>query len=522
MARKLSFSCRGKGQSISEDALFQYSNGWFLLDEKQQFLKRRVNFDVRKLCDLVASLTKNGASVCKIDKMEGGFSKTLLITTEDGMEVVAKIPCPNVGKAKYSTASEAAVLQYVSSHTTIPVPKILAWNADPSNPIGAEYIIMEKASGIQLFKVWDDIPEADRLKLIKGLTQLENKFTAIRFPAYGSLYFRHSISKASERILLDSAVDPTGLFCIGPACGPAWTDGISPADIQPDIDAELIQRSIARTRLRPAGNIIPVLHGKVQDHASILNATENLLPTLTKHPPSLERSRPTMWHTDLHMGNIFVSQEDHTRVVCLIDWQSTSISPLFLQARWPAFLSPAEGYSEGPEHPKLPGNFDDLDADEKNIALFEKDRAVSAKAYEVATYLNNHDAYTARWEIFDPLREYFSRIGDTWDDGVVPLRTCLIRLVEDWEQIGFPDTCPIHFISAEIASHEKRLSEYAQWHEIQDFAWKYLDTDAEGWVPPEADWAEKRLQNKALLELMIERLESRKPEEVRRMWPFPV
>jgi hypothetical protein len=227
------------------------------MDEKQQFLKRRVKFDVRKLCDVVASLNKNGASVCKIDKMEGGFSKALLITTEDGMEVVAKIPCPNAGRAKYSTASEAAVLQYgvvpfpltravtkltawgfpVSSHTKIPVPKILAWNADSSNPVGAEYIIMEKASGIQLFKVWDDITEADRLNLIKGLTQLENQFAAIRFPACGSLYFRHSISKASERMLLDSSVDPAGLFCVGPACGPAWTDGISPADIQPNIDA---------------------------------------------------------------------------------------------------------------------------------------------------------------------------------------------------------------------------------------------------------------------------------------------
>ena len=102
----------GIGQSISEDALFQYSNGRFLTDEKQQFLKRRVKFDVRKLCDVVVSLSKNGAPVCKIDKMEGGFSKALLITTADGMEVVAKIPCPNAGRAKYSTASEAAVLKY--------------------------------------------------------------------------------------------------------------------------------------------------------------------------------------------------------------------------------------------------------------------------------------------------------------------------------------------------------------------------------------------------------------------------
>ena len=73
---------------------------------------------------------------------------------------------------------------------------------------------MEKAPGIQLFKVWDDITEADRLSLIKALTELESQFAAIRFPAYGSLYFRNSISKASERILLDSSVDPTGSFCV--------------------------------------------------------------------------------------------------------------------------------------------------------------------------------------------------------------------------------------------------------------------------------------------------------------------
>ena len=96
---------------------------------------------------------------------------------------------------------------------------------------------MEKAPGIQLFKVWNDMTEADHLQLIKGLTQMEHQLVDIQLPAYGSLYFRHSISKASERILLDSSVDPSGLFCVGPACGPAWTDGTSSADIQIDIDA---------------------------------------------------------------------------------------------------------------------------------------------------------------------------------------------------------------------------------------------------------------------------------------------
>ena len=100
------------GLPISEDELFQYTNGRFWVEEENQFLKRRVNFNIQKLCDVVKTVTKDGAQVSKIEKMEGGFSKALLITTEGGAEVVAKIPCPNAGRTMYSTASEAAVLQY--------------------------------------------------------------------------------------------------------------------------------------------------------------------------------------------------------------------------------------------------------------------------------------------------------------------------------------------------------------------------------------------------------------------------
>jgi hypothetical protein len=44
--------------------------------------------------------------------MEGGFSKTLLMATEDGSEYIVKIPCPNAGRPMYCTASEVAVLSF--------------------------------------------------------------------------------------------------------------------------------------------------------------------------------------------------------------------------------------------------------------------------------------------------------------------------------------------------------------------------------------------------------------------------
>lgn len=124
----------------------------------------------------------------------------------------------------------------VSTRTQVPVPKLLAWNADATNPVGAEYIIMEKAPGVQLYTVWDDLSATDRIKLIKSLTQLEHQLATIQFPAYGNLYFRQSIPEPSKRVLLDSFLDPTGQFCVGPSCDPAWTNGTTAADIDSTLD----------------------------------------------------------------------------------------------------------------------------------------------------------------------------------------------------------------------------------------------------------------------------------------------
>src|SRR5271155_1999096 len=109
----------------------------------------------------------------------------------------------------------------VRAHTTIPVRRVLAWNSDMSNPVGAEYIIMEKVPGVQIFRVWDEMDESNRISIIKRLTQWESELAAIQFPAYGNLYYKSSLHEA-DMVPLDSAMDPRGEFCIGPSCDPFW------------------------------------------------------------------------------------------------------------------------------------------------------------------------------------------------------------------------------------------------------------------------------------------------------------
>ncbi|KAK5012858.1 hypothetical protein LTR39_003943 [Cryomyces antarcticus] len=153
------------------------------------------------------------------------------------------------------------------------------------------------------------------------------------------------------------------------------------------------------------------------------------------------------------MGNVFVSQDDPTEITGIIDWQSTSISPMFLQVRWPVFLAPPENYIRGLHEPALPDDFDQLSSNRKERAIYENDRATLSKMYEISSYSNSRDVKYAL-NIPRVFRELF-----------------------------------------DIELHNEQFADYKDWYTLQEFAMQQLDTDSEGWVPAETDWDEKTAQN---------------------------
>lgn len=99
------------GQPICRHKLFEYTNGRFLAQEDGAFQRRYLEFDIDELC-AIASKVGSPSQVHAVEKMEGGFSKALVMKKLDGTEVVAKLPFRIAGPPKYTTAAEVAVLQY--------------------------------------------------------------------------------------------------------------------------------------------------------------------------------------------------------------------------------------------------------------------------------------------------------------------------------------------------------------------------------------------------------------------------
>lgn len=261
--------------------------------------------------------------------------------------------------------------------------------------------------------------------------------------------------------------------------------------------------------------------GNTEEQIRLLETTMNLMRVMDSHPMLSQFTQPTLWHTDLHMGNIFVAPDDNARITSLIDFQSISILPLFLQAQWPIFLKPPQNYVKGLVQPELPDDISELDNDDKMVALQEWSQSKLAKGYEVATLLENKRAHSAM-DVPRVFREIFVRCSEISEVGAIPLRECLIEIQRNWLSLGFTGNCPFSFNDEEINTHEREFAEYQAWDEAQQLALECLDTDAEGWIAPQLNISEKRRQNRELLAMYIERKAIEKSaEEVRALWPFP-
>ncbi|KAJ5121107.1 uncharacterized protein N7515_009068 [Penicillium bovifimosum] len=521
----LSITCRGA--SITQEELFAYTNGHLLANEEYQLRRRYVRFDVDELCNITAAVGGKASQVTAIDKLEGGFSKAFLMRKENGSEAIAKIPCDIAGPPTLTTAGEVGALEYIRKHTSIPVPRVLSWSSKRSNAVGAEYIIMEKAPGVPLFRVWGSMTEYDQLQLIRNLTQMEAQLSAIRFPAYGGLYLRTDMEQPNKP--LDDELDPG--FCIGPSCDRAYNpDPSLDFDKGPwysisALGASIAKRELLRILRNGHQDQTPFYRGDIEEQTELLQATESVMGLLDSNKILKgEASKATLWHTDLHMGNIFVDPAECTKIVCLIDLQSISVLPAFLQAQWPVFLKPPHNhdYEMGIFEVKLRDDIDILDEDDKMLAMREWSQVKLAKAYEISTLLEDKPAYRAMG-VPRVFRELFLRCREVSEIGVLPLRACLIELFQSWPDLGFSGECPLFFTQEQIDTHERQFSEYQAWYKIQALVQECLDTDAEGWIPPELDVTEKRRQNEELLTMYIESVAGEKSaDEARAIWPFPV
>ncbi|KAG6083652.1 hypothetical protein E4U15_001884 [Claviceps sp. LM218 group G6] len=242
------------------------------------------------------------------------------------------------------------------------VPRVLDWSSRAHDTkVGAEFILMETLDGVHLDKA------------------------SVTFEQYGSLYFAEDYKGQNARALVytdekgQRVEDPR--FVIGPSTSREMFDygrgGIDfdrgPWNSLEEYHAAIGHRELACVQhlpnlqpssltLRCPGLYQPTREKKVATLESYLKLLKYALPA----DRSLGSSN--LWHNALHAGNIFVEEDNPSRVVGIIDWQSTDLSPLYFRSHQPPFMEHAGPQIDGLERPVWPPEYDDLKDDAKKAA----------------------------------------------------------------------------------------------------------------------------------------------------------
>lgn len=76
--------------------------------------QRHIKFDMNQLCQVAGNAV--GKKCVDVEKFaDGMYNKAFLLTMHDDKQIVAKIPNPNAGLPHFTTASEVATMDMVTS-----------------------------------------------------------------------------------------------------------------------------------------------------------------------------------------------------------------------------------------------------------------------------------------------------------------------------------------------------------------------------------------------------------------------
>lgn len=294
---------------------------------------------------------------------EGTFNKVYEISPEppydfsEDESYVMRVSAPVDPHIK--TSSEAATLEYIRRHTTIPVSRVVAFDASDDNELGFEWIIMEKVPGVPLEESWGEMSLEAKFKIAGEMAGFIAQLESLRFPMIGNLYFRDE--KKTGRIPVPNDLD----FELGEMI---HMDFFLYNRIQidghrgPFPDPASWLTALIETEIASLGLLLPPDHPDFDPETLVLDlCTEKntilrnchqllrLLPLIFKSGRS-GKEQYVLYHGDLNAGNILINPIS-LEITGVIDWELASTYPLWVSRRPPKFMLGQDIKLVGSVHP---------------------------------------------------------------------------------------------------------------------------------------------------------------------------
>lgn len=92
-----------------------------MVSEDHEVGQRYVRFNVHELGRLAAEAVGSKSCINITKYPDSMYNKTFLLTMNNGLEAIAKLPTPNAGIPHFTTASEVATMDFVRLSILMPL-----------------------------------------------------------------------------------------------------------------------------------------------------------------------------------------------------------------------------------------------------------------------------------------------------------------------------------------------------------------------------------------------------------------
>lgn len=81
----------------------------------------------------------------------------------------------------------------------VSIPKVIAWSSRASeSPVHAEYIFMERQTGVTLSDVWDNLKGKQKVQILDQVVDIERRLASVQFTKFGALYYIENLPEGSD------------------------------------------------------------------------------------------------------------------------------------------------------------------------------------------------------------------------------------------------------------------------------------------------------------------------------------
>ncbi|MCJ1357351.1 MAG: hypothetical protein MMC33_007347 [Icmadophila ericetorum] len=255
------------------------------------------------------------------------------LPTHDGRNLILRISGHHLPSLK--TINECAIMSYVASATSIPVPGVVRYSADTTNALGHEYQLFTRAAGVSVDKVYADFSTAQTIGFLDQIIDILAQLHALPFSHIGGLRFAHPSDMRGSIPVSEVAVLP------GPVCEETfWQEPEierywnTPYGLNDTIETLNIKGPfptyVAYISAHVGKHIYAIsLHPLMQAYRDLVPKLQNFLAVINANQEGwqLNKTRIVLTHRDLHMGNIMYDWAT-SRITGVLDWEFGGCVPL--------------------------------------------------------------------------------------------------------------------------------------------------------------------------------------------------